>query len=60
MQEYGESHLILSAASTRQEQQEQRRLQARRETYGKHDLQLTEIDEEPENNVILLSRDNII
>ena len=32
----------------------------KRQNNGKHDLQLTEIDEEPENNVRLLSRDNII
>ena len=32
----------------------------KRQNNGKHGLQLTEIDEEPENNVRLLSRDNII
>ena len=54
------------------EEQQQRRLQRReekvaelgwhteRQNNGKHDLQLTEIDEKPENNVTLLSRDNII
>ena len=33
MQTFGESHLIISGASTREEQQIQRRLQARRETF---------------------------
>ena len=71
MQDYGESPLILSAASIRQEEQQQRRQQARRESrrawlaqetseQRQADLQLTEIDEEPENNVRLLSRDNIV